>query len=810
MVIDGMIGASLGSIDPADIASIDVLKDGSAAAIYGTRGSSGVILITTKTGKAGRSKVDYNGSVSFDNVDRTMDFMTASEYKSQPLAVDLLSDTDWLDEVTQTGVSYIHNLSMSGGTAATTYRASVNFRDVQGIQINSGFKQINGRLNLSQKALNDRAKFTLNLAHTNKDAQFGFKQAFRYAVLSNPTLPVQFDGTAGLTDIGGYAERDIFDYWNPVSIANQNLNDGNDTRTTGQLRFEYDFMDVIEGLRLSLSYSQQNETDIRGQFFPSTAKFGDGSANSANASRRTDRRTFQLFETTVDWTGSIGGADLTVLGGYSYQDFFNEGFGMAGGQFLTDAFTYNNMSASQDFDNGLGSVFSYANSHTLIAFFGRINVNVNNTYFFSVSARQEGSSRFGENDKWGLFPAVSGGIDITQLASIGGLANLKIRASYGRTGAIPGQSYISLQRFGPQGNFFFDGAYVPSYGPVSNANPDLGWETKDEVDIGLDFVTANGRWSGTVDYYVRTITDMILPVPVPVPPNLFLTTQVNIGELKSSGFEFAVNWNAVQNTGLTYTTGFNFSTFNTTIESLTSGNLSFGEGGVLFRANMGSPGQNDTELVRVKEGEPLGDLWGPVWDGTTVDIDGVPIFNDVNGDGSVCNCDDDRQVIGNGLPDFSLGWNNSFTFGGGWDANLFFRGSFGHDLLNSYRGFYENLESTTVGNWNIVNTEAFNPDVQKAVVNSIHVENASFFKLDNAAIGYNFNMSNSDAFSNIRLYVAGQNLFTITNYSGIDPEVRYIDTGENFNTQDALSPGIERRNTYFTSKTYTIGISLGF
>lgn len=811
VVVDGFIGASISSVDPADIASIDVLKDGSAAAIYGTRGSSGVILITTKTGKVGRTKVDYNGSVSFDNVDRTMNFMTASEYKAVSGAIDLGSDTEWLDQVTQTGVSQVHNLSMSGGSKGTQYRASVNFRDVQGMAINTGFQQINGRLNLSQTALNGNAKFILNLATTTKDAEFGFKEAFRNAILSNPTLPVKYDGTAGLTDIGGYAERDVFDYWNPVSIAEQNLNEGKDTRTMGQLRFEYDFNDLVKGLRLSLAYSQQVENEIRGQFYPSTAKFGGGSDNNANAERSTERRNNELFETTVDWLGTAGNTDITALLGYSYQDFFTESFNMEGGQFITDEFTYHNMSAAQDFNNGLGTVESNAHSSRLIAFFGRVNVNISDTYFFSVSARQEGSSRFGENNKWGLFPAVSGAVDINQLASIGGLANLKFRVSYGRTGAIPGESYIFLERFGPEGNFFFNGAYVPSYSPVSNANPDLAWETKDEIDVGLDFVTENGRWSGSADYYVRTITDMILPVNVPVPPNLFDETDVNIGELKSSGFEFAVEWKAVQNTGLTYSTGLNFSTFNTTIESLTSGDLSFGEGGVLFRANMGSPGQNDTELVRVKQGEPLGDLWGPVWDGKTVDADGVPVFDDVNSDGDVCDCDDDRAVIGNGLPDFTLGWNNTFTFGRGWDANLFFRGAFGHELLNSYRGFYENLESTTVGSWNIVKTDAYNPEVKKAVVNSQHVENASFFKLDNASIGYNFDMSGSNAFSNIRVYLAGQNLFTITDYTGIDPEVRYVDTGENFDDpDDALSPGIERRNTYFTSRTFTIGLSLGF
>ena len=805
VVIDGFIGASLSSVDPADIASMDVLKDGSAAAIYGTRGSSGVILITTKNGKKGRTNVDYNGSISFDNIDRAMNFMTPSEYLAVDGAVNLGSETDWLDEVTQTGISQVHNLSLGGGTDKTQYRASINYRDVDGMAINTGFNQINARLNLSQKALNDRATFTLNLSSTTKNADYGYNEVFRNAILSNPTLPVLYDGTQGLTNIGGYAERDVFDYWNPISIAKQNINEGKDTRNMGQLKLEYDFSDLVNGLRFSASYSLQTETDLRGQYDPKTAKFRDGFANRGNASRSTERRMNELFETTLDWLGTAGRTDITALLGYSYQDFFTEGFNMSGGQFLTDAFTYNNMSSAEDFNNGLGNVDSYAYMSRLIAFFGRVNLNVNNTYFLSVSARQEGSSRFGENNKWGLFPAVSGAVGLAQLANVG-LANLKARVSYGRTGAIPGESYLSLQRFGPQGNFFFNGAYVPSYGPVSNPNPDLAWETKDEINFGLDFVTENGRWSGSADYYIRSISDMILPVNVPVPPNLFQTTQVNIGELRTSGFEFLVEWQAVKNTTFNYTTNVNFATVYTKIESLTSGNLSFGEGGVLYRAIMGSPGQNDTELVRVKQGDPLGNLWGPVWDGVSLDANGVPVFEDINGDGDVTNTDDDRTVIGNGLPDFTLGWNNTFSFGKGWDASLFFRGAFGHDLVNSYRGFYENTESTTVGTWNIAKTDAYNPDVKKAVVNSQHVEKASFLKLDNASIGYSFDMSDSKAFNKIRLFVAGQNLFTITGYSGVDPEVRYTDAENG----DPLSPGIERRNTYFTARTITLGLNLGF
>ncbi len=822
VVVDGVIGVPLNAVDPSDIASIDVLKDGSAAAIYGTRGSSGVIIVTTKTGKEGVFNIDYNGSVSIDDIDRSMDFMSASEYLQVTGAIDLGSDTNWLEEVTENGISQVHNLSASGGSASTTYRASVNLRDVDGIERNTGFQRVNTRLNLTQKAINDNATITLNIGHTTVESDFGagktFRQfgdedvVFRYAVVSNPTLPVFFDESPGLTDVGGYAERDIFDYYNPRSMTDQVIDEGTDINTTGQLRLEYDFSELVNGLRYTIAYSRQWDTELRGVYIPSTVKWGNGLSNSGNAGTSTIQKNNELFETMVNWDGSFGSTDIAVLGGYSYQDFYEEGHGMWGGQFLSDAFTYHNMSAAQDFANGLGEVGTYAHSQTLIAFFGRVNANIDNTWFLSASVRHEGSSRFGENNKWGTFPAVSGAVNLSNLFSIAGVDQLKFRASWGRTGATPADSYISLARLGPVGNFFYNGAFVPSYGPQSNANPDLAWETKDEFDVGLDFSLLEGRLNGTMDYYIRNITDMILEVEVPVPPNLFPTTDVNIGELRSSGFEFAIDYAVVNNSSISYNTGLNFATFNTDIESLTSGDLSFGEGGQLFRANMGSPGQNDTDLVRVKEGEPLGDLFLSVWDGVTVDANGVPVFEDLDGDGVDCSCNDDRRVVGNGLPDFTIGWNNSFTFGKGWDANVFFRGSFGHDLLNSNRGFYENTESTTVANYNIVNTKYYNPAVQKAVVNSYHVENASFFKLDNMSIGYNFDMSNNSAIGNLRVYFAGQNLFTITDYTGIDPEVRYVDVGNSGDSEDAdaLSPGIERRSTYFTTRTFTFGLTIGF
>ncbi|MDH5608101.1 MAG: SusC/RagA family TonB-linked outer membrane protein [Cyclobacteriaceae bacterium] len=805
IIIDGVIGGSLSTVDPNDIASIDVLKDGSASAIYGTRGSSGVILVTTKSGKAGKSVVDYNGTVSFDNVARTMKFMTADEYRQVPGMVDLGSDTDWLEQVTQTGVSQIHNISMSGGSGSTTYRASVNVRDVGGIQINTGFSQLNARFNLTQKAMNDRATFSMNLATTTKDASYGFTDVFRYAVLSNPTLPVMFDPTvAGLSDVGGYAERDIFDYWNPVSIANQSINDGKDMRLLGSLRAEYDFSDVVDGLRGTISYSQQRESDMRGQYFMKTAKFQ--SANLAGglggiAQRATEARYNQLFESMLNYDQSFGNTDLALLGGYSYQEFFTEGFGMRGAGFITDAFTYNRIQEAQQFNRGEGSVWSYANSSRLVAFFGRANLNIGGTYFLSASVRQEGSTKFGENNKWGLFPAVSAGVNITNLVNIGGVESLKLRAGWGRTGATPNDSYLSFLRYQGVGSAYVDGSWKPAYGPSSNPNPDLAWETKDELDFGLDFGVMGGKITGTVDWYQRVTSDMLLYVNVPVPPNLVGQTLKNIGELKNTGFELSVNWNVIQTSDFSYTTSVNFSTFSTTIINLDD------EGGVLYRANMGSPGQNDTELVRVKEGEKLGQLWGPVMEG--VDANGVPIFKDLSGDNSYCNCDDDRTVIGQGLPDFTIGWNNSLTFKS-FDFNMFFRSAIGHDLLNSYRGFYENTESTTVSSWNIVNTAAYDPNIKKAVVNSSHVEKASYFKLDNATFGYTLPSKEGAAIRRARIYVSSQNPFVLTNYTGIDPEIRYVDSGENGGQQDPLSPGIERRNTYFTTRTFSMGINLGF
>ncbi len=795
IIIDGVPGADLSTVDPNDIASIDVLKDGSASAIYGTRGASGVILITTKKGLAGTANVDYSGYVAFETLDRVVDVLTADEYKAFGGGTDLGSSTDWFDELTQTGISNVHNVSLSGGTAQTAYRISLNYRNIQGVAITTGFDQLNGRINLEQKALNDRLKVTLNLASTQRNSNFGFDEAFRYATIYNPTAPVR--STADEFDkYDGYFQQVLFDYYNPVAIVEQNTNERKSKQIIANIRGDYE---IVDNLTFSMFYSQQRNSGLNGQYWDRNS-FWVGADRTGLATRQTDESFFQLYESTLNYNNTFGALKLDLLAGYSYQDFLNEGFGATGGNFLTDVFQYNSLGDAGDFNNGRGSVYSYKNSEKLIAFFGRVQANIDETYYLSASIRREGSSRFGADNKWGIFPGLSAGVVLSNLFDVAGVDFLKLRAGFGITGNRPNESYISLLSFGQVGNFFYNGSFVPSYGPTgTNTNPELKWETKSDISVGIDFSALGYRLNGNVDFYQTTTNDLILPFTVPVPPNLTSTTIVNIGELTNSGLEVALNYDVVERSGkegFSWTTGIN-GTYYIGTQLVSLSNEDFNYGGFRLIANLGAPGQNNTPLVRVEEGAPLGQLWGKTYDG--INDDGTWRFQDLNGDGLINN--DDDSVIGNGLPDFQVGWNNTFQFGN-FDLNFFLRGVFGHDLVNTFRAFYE--APSTISSYNIL---ASSNDIKNLtdspLFSSLHVEDASFLKLDNATFGYNVPLGGNAPFTRVRFYVSGQNLFTITNYTGVDPEVRFQDGA------DPLAPGIDRRNTYFRSRTLTVGVNLG-
>ena len=805
VVIDGVIGASLNSIDPNDIASIDVLKDGSAAAIYGTRASAGVILITTKTGKKGTATVDYNGFVSAENVARTVQTTSADEFRRIPGAVDQGASTDWIDELTETGISQVHNLSLSGGSELTTYRVSGNFRDIGGVARGTGFQRINGNLSLTQKALSQRLTMTMNVTATTQDSDFGFSEAFRYGTIFNPTAPVLDPDNEAL---GGYFEPGGFDYFNPVSIIEQNINEGRQNTILASFRADYELTD---GLTIGAFYSTQRIDRLRGEYYSKTALYR-GNGRNGLAIRETNNDLNQLFESTLNYQRAFGKLELKGLLGYSYQEFTFEGFRAEGGNFITDLVTYNDLGASKDFNDGLGDLSSYRSNSKLIAGFARVNLNYDDTYFFSVAARQEGSSKFGEDNRWGLFPSVSAGVDISRLADLGAFDNLKLRAGYGVTGGLPRQDYESLIRLGQTGaNFFFNGTYIPVYAPESNPNPNLAWESKTDINIGVDFALFDYKLTGSIDAFQSTTTDALISVPVAVPPNLVGETLQNIGELSTQGVELSLNAAVVSNESVSWETGVVLATSRSVLDQFTE------DQSINYRGNPGAPGQNITPgsgMIKVEAGEPVGNIWGPVYEG--LDDDGNYIFEDGNGDGTYCACNDDYAILGNAQPNLTLGWNNSLTFGN-FDLNMFFRGVFGHDMVNLYRAFYES--PTVADRYNVVQTEYYDPNLNEpSVYNSQHVEDASFLRLDNATLGYAIPIPDGGNIGSLRLYVTGQNLFTITDYSGVDPSLRLNDAGsvdnggrpEFADNPDPLVLGIDRRNTYFTTTVITFGANVKF
>lgn len=808
IIIDGVIGADLQTVDPNDIQSVDVLKDGSAAAIYGARASAGVIIITTKTGIPGRATVDYNAFVSSETVAGRVDVASPEDFVRLG-GPDLGGNIDWVDEMTRNAISQAHNISLSGGNAQTTYRASLNFRDQNGVANTTGFQQLNARLNLQQKALNDRLTLSLNLTSTNRDSDFGWLEAFRYASTYNPTASVLTDESDPLFDIyGGYFQQINFDYYNPVSILEQNINEGIFKRLLMSGRANYK---LVDGLSVDLFYSQQRTNGVQGQYRAKDS-YWVGADRNGLARRQTDESLNQLFESTLRYNKSFGSTSIDAVAGYSYQEQVFEGFGAEGGNFLTNSFSYNNLGSAKDFNDGLGSVYSYKNNNLLVSFFANAALNIDDTYFLRASVRRDGSSTFGANNKWGIFPAFSGGITLSNLFDIGGVDILKVRAGYGVTGALPPSSYLSLLRFSQQGNFFFNGEFVPAFGPSLNANPDLRWERKGELNAGIDFELLDYTLFGSIDYYNRVTQDLLFNIPVPVPPNQAANTWGNIGDavLRNSGVEFLLGYK-LDRGNFSWQPTVNFATYSIILDTTDVADPAFAffdDSGQTFdfSTSPGAPGLNNDPSVVILAGQPIGNFWGLTYEG--VDENGQFQFTDIDGDG-IAGVDADGNVdtgdegiIGNGVPTFSLGFQNQFKIGK-LDFGFFFRGDFGHEMVNHYRVFYEPLGARSVDN--LVVTDFFNENLTATPIFSSHyVEDASYVALDNATIGYTFDMDGT-AFRSIRLYVTGQNLFYITNYSGFDPNIRWNDP----NTGSALAPGLDRRNTYFRTRTLTAGINVG-
>ncbi len=797
VVIDGVIGASLSNVDPNDIQSINVLKDGSAAAIYGSRGSSGVILVTTKRGskRGDAMSVEYNGYVAAATPFRMQPNMNASEYIAAG-GNNLGSVTDWQDEVTRTGVSNVHNIAVSGGSKNTTFRMSTNFRDIGGILEKSGFDQVNTRANLSHAALDNKLKIDLNMSLTNRKSNFSFNDALRYAVLFNPTAPIKFAN-------GEYYQAILFDNFNPVAILEQNVNKGKRTSINYNAKIDYS---IVDNLTATVNFGQQFESNLNGEYYSRNSLYR-GLNRGGLARRYTSDREFTLFEAYATYAKEFNKVDLSITGGYSFQEDQFEDMFVELGNFPSDDLGYNALENSGDRLSGLASLVNIASGaspkNQITAQFARVNLTFDKGIFVNASVRREGSTKLGAENRYGIFPAAGVGVDVLRYADINSFKALKVRLGYGVTGSLPAQSGLAQDLY----TYSFSGG--GNVTKSQDANTALKWEQKKEINFGIDFGIGN-HLTGTIDAYTRNIEDFILERAVDVAVFPSGRRFENAGSLKTNGIELALNYNDINLGGVRWTPGIVFSSYKTTLESYITEEQ--------VRADLGAPGQNGTSMVRVKVGEKIGQIWGPVFDG--VEGNGAPRFKDINGDGKVVSApgqalaaDGDFKELGQGIPKAEFGWTNQLNYKK-WDINAFFRAAFGHSLVNSFRAFYEPLDPGAINSYNRVQTDKAVSGLTSAQYSSLYVEKADFLKLDNITLGYNFKTSSS-TFKTFRLYANVQNAFVLTNYTGIDPEPQLADMGGVDNggfaptSSDVLSPGIDRRQSYFNSRTFTFGLNIG-
>jgi TonB-dependent starch-binding outer membrane protein SusC len=825
VLVDGIEG-SLTTVAPENIASIDVLKDASAAAIYGTRGANGVIIITTKTGKRdGKSRVSYSTYWSVSDWYKTADFMDTEDviYGKTAFPYDGY-DTDWLAATTRkAGYTQNHSINLSGGANSSTYSANITYSDEEGIMRKSDSRDLKAQLDFNQYALNDILKFNVNVLYgTHKHTNNNNKYVYRQALIHNPSSPVYNE------DGSYYEEFSRFQYYNPVAIQNELIGDTREkyARLTGNITLE-----PIKGWQTNLMLSlKENEATSQNyytsDYYSQAVGKIRGSANKGASNGRSDN-----LELTSKYNFSINKSNFSALVGYSYLYNVYDGFGAGNSNFPSESYLYNNIGQGTYLtdEDHVASMSSYKNDNTLIGFFGRATYGYDNRFNAVVSVRQEGSSKFGENNKWGTFPSASVGWTISNesfMAGLDWLNNLKMRLGYGVTGVIPGESYLSLTTYDYDAygkHLSQDGVWTPSLKVSQNPNPDLKWETTREWNFGFDWAVMNSRINGSIDLYSKKTVDLLYDYAVPVPPNMYGETLANVGQMRNNGIEVMINAVAMKTRDFEWNTTLTLS--HNQNELLSLSNDLYETDNFKEVGGVSDPISVPTHCMEV--GHRLGDFWGLKSQGVSKDGFVWVQVSDGNGGWVAKEFDTkyneqaNRQRLGNGLPQVYAGWSNTLKYKR-FDLNVMFTGQFGFQILNVQRSFYENnsiaynrLESAAKwygavdASGAAIMDDATGKQKQVQLSNAMsqgvwsdHIEDGDFIKLSNLTLGYTFPVSAAVAqyIQNPRIYVSGQNLFCITNYSGLDPEV----------SNDFRAPGIDDRDKYPTISTYTVGLTVNF
>ncbi len=790
----------LSMIDPDDIESINVLKDASATAIYGSRGANGVIIVTTKKGRKGVKSLSYGYNIGWSVAANKLDVLDADGYRNaiakvnaelaaeskSPVSLnDGGTDTNWQDEIMRTGVSQAHHISMMNSGNGTSYRASLSYNDQNGIIKNSYNESYNGRVNINHSALDDKLKLDFNLAYNEQHAsqapvsgtvgsEYG-SCALYEAYVFNPTLPVK-DATGDYVDVPPLRV-------NPVSFVDE-VKDKRATRKfIGNFSADWNFWGPLTAhANLGYTYNSIN----RESYIPKGNLFGAGLNGYSSIQKLEDYS--KLMDLILKYNQKFGDHYVDAMAGYSYQYFRNAGNFMSAQGYTTDAFNYNYIGAASTFNNP----YSYKSSNKLISFYGRVNYNYANRYLMTVTARSDGSSRFGEDTKRGFFPSMAASWRITQedFWDFEVMNDLKLRYSWGITGNQEILNYLSLNTLSPTNSgYIFGSVKYTSVLPSQFPNPDLKWEETTQNNIGIDFGFFDSRLRGSFDWYSKKTDDLLLWVDVPA-PSLITRMMANVGSVENKGFEIEIGGDIIRTSDWTWTASINMSHNENEVTSL-SGNGWTGDD--VLTAPCQGQGLSGSYSQRIKEGYSIGTFWGREFTGI---VDGKETFRK-NEDGS-----DWIGEIGCAMPDFTYGINTSVRYKQ-WSMGIVMRGSIGNEVYNCTANnlmYTSNLPGRNVLKDAVSSGIAYS---ESKAFSSRFVEDASFFRLDNLNFGYDFKVD-ALKIAKARATFSIQNLFVITDYSGLDPEVSTVISNDGIATlgMDYLS--------YPRSRTFSLGINVTF
>jgi len=807
-VIDGIVGANIELIAPDDIVSMDVMKDASSTAIYGSRAANGVIFVTTKRGKAGAPVLSYSGYAATETVSNRVNVLTAAEHKAfveeNGLTVapnETGYETDWQKAITRPGVSHNHNLSLTGGSEGTRYNASLNYFNNQGIVKRSGVEKIVARVGVDQNAFDDRLKLSFNLANSINTSQHIDYGIFNGAARFVPTSPIMSDDPQ-YGQYGGYFQVvGRTGYMNPVGMLNQR----DETRSNNTLlgNFKAD-LKIIDGLIWSNVLSYQR-THWDRSYYMARTDFDSFALGRGFADRTALKHIDKILESYLNYNFTRDLHSFDAMAGYSYQRTKNDD-GLRGTAvgFMSDDLLDNNLNlgALPDGYNPY-SDFPHIKESLLISAYGRIGYNYDEKYLFSASIRRDGSSKFGVNNRWATFPSISAAWRLTRESFMQDqqlFSELKLRAGYGVSGNQNIDPYRSIIMFGPRdGQFFYNGKWVNAYGVNQNENPDLKWESTSMFNVGLDFEILGGRIGGTIEYYNKETKDLLYEYDVPSPPYQFNRLLANGASMNNQGVEVVLNANVYKNDNFRYSTTVNFARNVNEVGSLSSNIENIGVS-QRYEGDIGLEGWTGQTASIVLPGQPLGTFYVAKYIGYD-DVAKRTIYQKPSGElvtQDQISAPDDYQIMGYALPKFTYGWNNNFAYKN-WDLNIFLRGVYGNQIFNATRADLSRLQQANVTN---ISNDALKEGIFETplIASSRFLEDGSFLRLDNMTLGYRFDTSKAKYFKQARMYLTAQNLFTLTDYTGVDPEL----------SLGGLSPGIDNRSYYPKTRSFILGVNLTF